>query len=126
MPPRALLVLFGRLGIAQCPFRGVEPLDLAALKQPGFLYAEKPYADSKRLRRLSAQLCYIATLLLCHFYCRLHSSSQCFYGKKYLQAILSKLLHRQELRRQKMNPCASETVGSYHATSCKKALAHAD
>ncbi len=63
MPPRALLALFGGLGIAQCPFRGVEPLDLAALKQPGFLYAvpnvflyaEKPYADCKRLRRLLAQ-----------------------------------------------------------------------
>ncbi len=63
MPPRALWVLFGLFGIAQCPFRGVEPLDLASLRQPGFLYAapnaflyaEKPYADSKRLRRLLAE-----------------------------------------------------------------------
>ncbi len=62
MPPRALLALFGGLGIARCPFRGVEPLDLASFKQSGFLYAapnvflyaEKTYADSKRLWRLLA------------------------------------------------------------------------
>ncbi len=65
MPPRALLALFGRLDIARCPFRGVEPLDLTALR---FVQTARislrlfrctdgstHKADSKRLRRLLAE-----------------------------------------------------------------------